>query len=146
MARIAFFGAGYAGLVSGACLAELGHTVVIRDVASERIEQLTAGVVPFHEPGLEELIAANRGRLNFTLSMEEAVDGSEFLFVCVGTPPTPSGDANLASVWSVIEDLPADIDSPVLVMKSTVPVGTGEKVRAALDARGLERIGYASCP
>jgi len=146
VARIAFFGAGYAGLVSGACLAELGHTVVIRDVASERIEQLTAGVVPFHEPGLEELIAANRGRLNFTLSMEEAVDGSEFLFVCVGTPPTPSGDANLASVWSVIEDLPADIDSPVLVMKSTVPVGTGEKVRAALDARGLERIGYASCP
>jgi UDPglucose 6-dehydrogenase len=146
VARIAFFGAGYAGLVSGACLAELGHTVVIRDVAPERIEQLTAGVVPFHEPGLEELIAANRGRLNFTLSMEEAVDGSEFLFVCVGTPPTPSGDANLASVWSVIEDLPADIDSPVLVMKSTVPVGTGEKVRAALDARGLERIGYASCP
>jgi UDPglucose 6-dehydrogenase len=146
VARIAFFGAGYAGLVSGACLAELGHTVVIRDVAPERIEQLTAGVVPFHEPGLEELIAANRGRLSFTLSMEEAVDGSEFLFVCVGTPPTPSGDANLASVWSVIEDLPADIDSPVLVMKSTVPVGTGEKVRAALDARGLERIGYASCP
>jgi UDPglucose 6-dehydrogenase len=146
VARIAFFGAGYAGLVSGACLAELGHTVVIRDVAPERIEQLTAGVVPFHEPGLEQLIAANRGRLSFTLSMEEAVDGSEFLFVCVGTPPTPSGDANLASVWSVIEDLPADIDSPVLVMKSTVPVGTGEKVRAALDARGLERIGYASCP
>jgi UDPglucose 6-dehydrogenase len=84
--------------------------------------------------------------LSFTLSMEEAVDGSEFLFVCVGTPPTPSGDANLASVWSVIEDLPADIGSPVLVMKSTVPVGTGERVRAALDARGLERVGYASCP
>jgi UDPglucose 6-dehydrogenase len=119
---------------------------VIRDVAPERIEELTAGSVPFHEPGLEELIAANRGRLSFTLSMEEAVDGSEFLFVCVGTPPTPSGDANLASVWSVIEDLPADIGSPVLVMKSTVPVGTGERVRAALDARGLERVGYASCP
>jgi UDPglucose 6-dehydrogenase len=146
VARIAFFGAGYAGLVSGACLAELGHTVVIRDVVPERIEQLDTGRVPFHEPRLEELIASNRERLSFTLSMDEAVAGSEFLFVCVGTPPTPSGDANLAAVWSVIEDLPADIGSPVLVMKSTVPVGTGEKVRAALDARGLVRVGYASCP
>ena len=146
MARIAFFGAGYAGLVSGVCLADLGHEVVIRDVVPERIELLEQGVVPFHEPGLEELIAANRDRLTFTLSMNEAVAGSEFLFVCVGTPPTPSGDANLAAVWAVIEDLPADVGSPVLVMKSTVPVGTGEKVRAALDARGLERVGYASCP
>jgi UDPglucose 6-dehydrogenase len=78
--------------------------------------------------------------------MEEAVEGSEFLFVCVGTPPTASGDANLSAVWSVIEDLPADIEPAVLVMKSTVPVGTGEKVRAELDRRGLGQIGYASCP
>ncbi len=146
MARVAFFGAGYAGLVSGVCLAELGHTVVIRDVVPERVELLEQGKVPFHEPGLDELIARNRDRLTFTLSMEEAVTGSEFLFVCVGTPPTPSGDANLSAVWSVIEELPADIGSPVLVMKSTVPVGTGEKVRAALDARGLVTVGYASCP
>jgi UDPglucose 6-dehydrogenase len=146
MARIAFFGAGYAGLVSGVCLAELGHTVVIRDVVPERIAALQEGRVPFHEPGLEELIEKNRERLTFTLSMEEAVAGSEFLFVCVGTPPTPSGDANLSAVWSVIEELPDDLGSPVLVMKSTVPVGTGEKVRATLDARGLERVGYASCP
>jgi UDPglucose 6-dehydrogenase len=146
MARVAFFGAGYAGLVSGVCLAELGHHVVIRDVVPERIELLGQGAVPFHEPGLEELIANNRDRLTFTLSMDEAVAGSDFLFVCVGTPPTPSGDANLAAVWGVIEELPADIGSPVLVMKSTVPVGTGEKVRAALDARGLESVGYASCP
>jgi len=146
VARIAFFGAGYAGLVSGVCLADLGHTVVIRDVVPERIELLEQGTVPFHEPGLEELIARNRDRLVFTLSMDEAVTDSEFLFICVGTPPTPSGDANLAAVWGVIEELPADIGSPVLVMKSTVPVGTGEKVRAALDARGLESVGYASCP
>jgi len=146
VARVAFFGAGYAGLVSGVCLADLGHTVVIRDVVPERIELLERGTVPFHEPALEELIARNRERLTFTLSMEEAVAGSDFLFVCVGTPPTPSGDANLAAVWGVIEELPADIGSPVLVMKSTVPVGTGEKVRAALDARGLDRVGYASCP
>jgi UDPglucose 6-dehydrogenase len=146
VARITFFGAGYAGLVSGAGLAALGHEVVIRDVVPERIALLDSGKVPFHEPGLEELIAENRHRLGYTLSMEDAVAGSEFLFVCVGTPPTPSGDANLSAVWSVIEGLPADIGSPVLVMKSTVPVGTGEKVRAALDARGLERVGYASCP
>lgn len=146
MARVAFFGAGYAGLVSGVCLADLGHTVTIRDVVPERVALLEQGKVPFHEPGLEELIARNRDRLAFTLSMEQATAGSDFLFVCVGTPPTPSGDANLAAIWSVIEELPADIGSPVLVMKSTVPVGTGEKVRAALDARGLVDVGYASCP
>jgi UDPglucose 6-dehydrogenase len=146
MARISFFGAGYAGLVSGACLAELGHTVAVRDVVPERIEALKAGEVPFFEPGLDELIARNAERLSFTLSMEEAVDGSDFLFVCVGTPPTTSGDANLSGVWSVIEDLPQDLGTPILVMKSTVPVGTGEKVRAELDRRGLMRVGYASCP
>src|SRR5213079_47608 len=81
MARIAFFGAGYAGLVSGACLADLGHEVVIRDVSAERIEALEAGEVPFYEPGLAEVLERNRGRLSFTLSMEEALDGSEFLFV-----------------------------------------------------------------
>jgi UDPglucose 6-dehydrogenase len=146
MARIAFFGAGYAGLVSGACMAELGHTVVIRDVVPARIELLQAGKVPFHEHGLEDLIAKNAERLSFTLSMEDAVAGSEFLFVCVGTPPTPSGDADLSGVWSVVEALPEDIGPAVLVMKSTVPVGTGERVRAALDGRGLSHVGYASCP
>ncbi len=146
MARIAFFGAGYAGLVSAVCLAELGHTVVLRDIAEERIAALKAGRVPFFEPGLEELIAANADRLSFTLSMEEAVADSEFLFVCVGTPPTHSGDADLSAVWSVIDELPQTIGHAVLVMKSTVPVGTGDKVRATLDARGLTQIGYASCP
>ncbi len=146
MARIAFFGAGYAGLVSGTCLAELGHEVVVRDVSRERVEALRAGEVPFYEPGLDELIARNAERLSFTLSMEEAVAGSEFLFVCVGTPPTYSGEADLSAVWTVIEELPADLGRAVLVMKSTVPVGTGEKVRAALDARGLGHLGYASCP
>jgi UDPglucose 6-dehydrogenase len=145
MSRIAFFGAGYAGLVSGACLAELGHDVVIRDISPERVEALRAGEMPFYEPGLGELIAQNRDRLSFTLSMDEAVTGAEFLFVCVGTPPTYSGEADLSAVWNVITELPSDA-SGVLVMKSTVPVGTGEKVRAALDARGLSQLGYASCP
>src|SRR4051794_13799458 len=146
MARIAFFGAGDAGLVRGVCLADLGHEVVIRDVSAERIEALKEGKIPFYEPGLDEVLERNRDRLSFTLSMDEAIEGSEFLFVCVGTPPTASGDANLSAVWSVIEDLPQDLDPVVLVMKSTVPVGTGEKVRAELGRRGLAQVGYASCP
>src|SRR4051794_24581533 len=146
MARIAFFGAGDAGLVRGVCLADLGHEVVIRDVSAERIEALKEGKIPFYEPGLDEVLERNRDRLSFTLSMEEAVSGSEFLFVCVGTPPTASGDANLSAVWSVIEELPPGLEDVVLVMKSTVPVGTGEKVRAELDRRGLSGVGYASCP
>ena len=147
MARITFFGAGYAGLVSGACFADLGHTVVVRDVVPERIEALRAGRIPFYEPGLDEVLARNRERLSFTLSMDEAIADAEFLFICVGTPPMEtSGDANLSAVWSVIEDLPQDLGTPVLVMKSTVPVGTGEKVRAELDRRGLTQVGYASCP
>jgi UDPglucose 6-dehydrogenase len=146
MARIGFFGAGYAGLVSGACLASLGHEVVIRDISAERIDALRAGRIPFHEPGLEEVIAQCGERLSFTVSIEETLIGSQFLFVCVGTPPTYSGDADLSSVWSVIDELPRTLPQAVLVMKSTVPVGTGEKVRAALDARGLTHIGYASCP
>ena len=145
MARVSVFGAGYAGLVTGACLAELGHSVCIRDVVPEKIERLQAGEVPIYEPGLEELIERNRQRLRFTLDVREAIDGAEFLFVCVGTPPTYSGDADLSSVWTVIDELP-DSTSALLVMKSTVPVGTGEKVRAALDARGLADVGYASNP
>ncbi len=146
MARITVFGAGYAGLVTGVCLAELGHEVSIRDIVPERVEALRAGQAPFYEPGLEELMAKNSQRLVFTLSAAEAVEGAQFVFVCVGTPPTHSGDADLSAVWSVIDELPASASRSILVMKSTVPVGTGEKVRAALDARGLADVGYVSCP
>ena len=146
MATIAVFGAGYAGLVTGVCFAELGHEVRIRDVVPERIEELSAGRLPFHESGLHELIERNRERLTFTLSEDEAVADAGFVFVCVGTPPTYSGDADLSAVWSVIESLPELSEPAVLVMKSTVPVGTGEKVRAALEARGLGHVGYVSCP
>jgi UDPglucose 6-dehydrogenase len=145
MAKVSVFGAGYAGLVSGVCLAELGHDVCIRDVVPEKIERLQAGEVPIFEPGLEDLISRNRGRLRFTLDAHEAIEGAEFLFVCVGTPPTYSGDADLSAVWTVIDELPGTTRA-ILVMKSTVPVGTGEKVRAALDARGLVHVGYASNP
>jgi UDP-glucose 6-dehydrogenase len=144
--RIAVFGAGYVGLVSGACFAELGHSVVIRDVVAERIEALRSGDVPIYEAGLAELLAANRERLSFTLDAREAVDAAEFVYVAVGTPPTYSGDADLSAVWTVIDELPRDGTRAVVVMKSTVPVGTGEKVRIALDARGLGHVGYVSNP
>jgi UDPglucose 6-dehydrogenase len=141
------FGAGYVGLVTGSSFADLGHDVVIRDVVPERIERLRAGEIPIYEPGLEQVIERNRDRLTFTLDVEEAVRGAEFLYVAVGTPPTESGDADLRYVWSVIDHLPEGIaDRPVIVMKSTVPVGTGENVRRRLDARGLTNVGYVSNP
>jgi UDPglucose 6-dehydrogenase len=146
MSRIAVFGAGYVGLVTGACFAELGHDVVVRDILPERIEELRAGHVPIHEPGLEELLARNGDRLSFTLDVREALDGAEFAFVAVGTPPTYSGDADLSAVSTVVDELPRLESGLTLVMKSTVPVGTGEKVRASLDVRGLGGIGYVSNP
>jgi UDPglucose 6-dehydrogenase len=144
--HIAVFGAGYVGLVTGACFAELGHRVVVRDVVAEKIERLRGGEVPIYEPGLEELIARNAERLSFTTDVNEAIDGAEFVYVAVGTPPTYSGDADLSAVWTVIDELP-EVDRRVVVcMKSTVPVGTGEKVRHRLDARGLAHVGYVSNP
>jgi len=143
--RIAIFGAGYVGLVTGACFADLGHEVVVRDVLPERIEALRAGKVPIYEPGLDEALERSRERISFTLDVREAVDGADFLYVAVGTPPTYAGDADLSAVWTVVDELPDDARATV-VMKSTVPVGTGEKVRAALDSRGLEAVGYASNP
>jgi UDPglucose 6-dehydrogenase len=147
VAKIGMFGAGYVGLVTGACFADLGHEVVIRDVIPERIERLLAGEVPIYEPGLDLVLERNKERLHFTLDIAEAVEGADFLYVAVGTPPTESGDADLAAVWSVIDELPDDLPNrPVVVMKSTVPVGTGLNVRARLDARGLRHIGYVSNP
>jgi UDPglucose 6-dehydrogenase len=151
MAKIGMFGAGYVGLVTGTCFAALGHEVVVRDIVPEKIETLLRGDVPIYEPGLRELLEVHKSRLRFTTDVAEAIEGAEFLFVAVGTPPTHSGDADLSAVWTVLDELPRDVGDalgghPVLVMKSTVPVGTGEKVRAALDARGLSHVGYVSNP
>jgi UDPglucose 6-dehydrogenase len=145
-APIGIFGAGWVGLVTGACFAELGHEVVVRDVVPERIETLRAGGLPFHEPGLPELLERNRERLRFALDVADVAERSELMFICVGTPPTHSGDADLSAVWTVLDELPRLERRSVLVMKSTVPVGTGEKVRAALDAHGLAHLGYVANP
>ena len=146
MSRVAVFGAGYVGLVTGACFADLGHEVVIADILPERIATLRAGEVPIYEPGLGELLERNSERLSYTLDVAEAVDGADFLYVAVGTPPTYSGDADLSAVWTVVDSLEGVTGRPVVVMKSTVLVGTGANVRHRLDARGLQHVGYASNP
>jgi UDPglucose 6-dehydrogenase len=144
--RVAVFGAGYVGLVTGACFADLGHDVVVRDVVAEKIEALRRGEVPIHEEGLEELLKRNGGRLRFTTEVDEAIEGADVVYAAVGTPPTYSGDADLSAVWTVVDELPRLDRRIVLAMKSTVPVGTGRTVRHRLDERGLANVGYVSNP
>ena len=124
--RVAVFGAGYVGLVTGACFAELGHHVVVRDIVAEKIERLRRGEVPIYEPGLDELIERNGERLSFTTDVNEAIDGAEFVYVAVGTPPTYSGDADLSAVWTVIDELP-EVDHRIVVVH--------EEHRARRDGR-----------
>ncbi len=143
---VGVIGVGYVGLVTAACLAELGHTVVCRDIAPERVAMLQRGQVPIHEPGVSELLQRNAARMTFTLDMEDVFRDARIAIVCVDTPPTASGDADLSRVEAVIEALPESADGAILVMKSTVPVGTGRRVRAELDARGREGVGYVSNP
>ena len=139
-------GAGWVGLVTAACFADLGHEVVVRDVVPERIAELEAGRVPIFEPGLSELLAANRDRIHYTLDIADVFERAGIAFVSVPTPPTHSGDADLSAVWRVLDELPELEERTIIVMKSTVPVGTGEKVRHELDARGLAHVGYVSNP
>src|SRR6266705_6567898 len=138
-------GAGWVGLVTGGCFAELGHEVIVRDVVPERIAALSAGRLPFHEPDLGDVLARNRERIRYTLDPDDVAE-ADLLFICVQTPPTYSGDADLSFVWTALDDLPRVERRQILVMKSTVPVGTGEKVRAALEGRGLTNVGYVSNP
>ena len=137
---IGVIGVGWVGLVTAACFAELGHRVVARDIVPEKVAALSRGEVTIHEPQLDDLLARNAERLTFTTDMDELLGGARLLFVCVDTPPTRSGDADLSRVRSVVEELRADGDH-VLVMKSTVPAGTGGTIR-----RDLPGLAYVSCP
>ena len=137
---VGVIGVGWVGLVTAACFAELGHPVVARDILPEKVEALSRGELTIHEPGLAELVRRNAERLTFTTEMPELLDRARLLFVCVDTPPTYSGDADLSRVRAVVEELPADSEH-VLIMKSTVPAGTGESIRR--DRPGLP---YVSCP
>jgi UDPglucose 6-dehydrogenase len=145
-ATIGVIGVGYVGLVTGVCFAHLGHDVVCMDLDESKIERLREGRIPIYEPGLDDLMAGSIARLTFTTSYDELLDACEIVFVAVDTPPSPSGDADLSRVQRVVREVAARGGERLLVMKSTVPVGTGEFVTAELAAAGATAIGYASNP
>jgi UDPglucose 6-dehydrogenase len=138
---IGVIGVGWVGLVTAACFAELGHQVVAVDIDAAKIEALRSGApLPIHEPGLAELVANNQERLTFTTEMDDVLGAARLLFCCVDTPPTYSGDADLSRVETVVAALP-DGGGHALVMKSTVPAGTGGTIR-----RSKPELVYVSCP
>jgi len=133
-------GVGWVGLVTAACFASQGHEVWAMDVDESKIASLSSGEVTFHEPGLAELVIEHAERLHFTTDMDEVLANVRLLFCCVDTPPTYSGDADLSRVTAVVEQLPEDAEH-ALVMKSTVPSGTGAAIR-----REMPGLAYVSCP
>src|SRR3954464_15059342 len=142
---IAVIGAGYVGLVTAAGFAEVGHEVFCIDVDAEKIERLGRGEIPIWEPGLEDLVAKHGERLRFSTELGPALEHCRPLVVAVGTPPTYSGDADLSAVHSVVESMPPS-DRHALVMKSTVPVGTGEAIKRRFAGTGKDGFRYVSCP
>jgi UDPglucose 6-dehydrogenase len=137
---IGVVGVGWVGLVTATCFAELGHEVHAVDIDEAKIESLRDGEVTIHEPGLPGLLANNRERLHFTTEIGEIMDAARLLFCCVDTPPTYSGDADLSRVQAVVRELRSDGEH-ALVMKSTVPTGTGRSV-----SRDVPDLAYVSCP
>ena len=137
---IGVIGVGWVGLVTAACFAELGHEVYARDIVPEKVDALRRGEVPIHEPGLPEVVTKNADRLHFTTDMPDVIENAKLLFCCVDTPPTYSGDADLSRVEAVVEEL-GDSNEHALVMKSTVPVGTGRMIQ-----RGRDGLGYVANP
>jgi UDP-glucose 6-dehydrogenase len=142
---IAVIGTGYVGLVTAAGFAELGSEVWCVDIDAGKIAGLERGEIPIYEPGLAESVERNRARLHFSTELPPALERARLLFVAVGTPPTYSGDADLSAVNAVVDAMPRS-DHHALVMKSTVPVGTGGAIRRSLAERGKEGFAYVSCP
>ncbi|WP_454830617.1 UDP-glucose dehydrogenase family protein [Pseudoxanthomonas wuyuanensis] len=141
--RVAIFGTGYVGLVTGTCLAEVGHDVFCVDIDEAKVDGLNRGVIPIYEPGLEAMVKANHaaGRLRFTTDAAQAIGHGEIVFIAVGTPPDEDGSADLQYVLAVARTIGRHLQRPTVVVgKSTVPVGTADKVRSAiageLEARG----------
>ena len=140
--RVAIFGTGYVGLVTGTCLAEVGHQVTCVDVDAAKVAGLNQGIVPIYEPGLTPMVKANHevGRLRFTTDAAKAIDFGEVIFIAVGTPPDEDGSADLQYVLNVARSIGAHLNQPaIIVNKSTVPVGTADKVRAAISETLSER-------
>ncbi len=144
-APIGVIGTGYVGLVTAAGFAELGSDVYCVDIDSEKVARLQRGEVPIYEPGLEELIERNSERLHFSTEIGDALGAARLQFVAVGTPPTYSGDADLSAVHAVADAIPAS-DDHALVMKSTVPCGTGASLVRDFGQQGKSGLGYVSCP
>ncbi|HTU87474.1 MAG TPA: UDP-glucose/GDP-mannose dehydrogenase family protein [Solirubrobacteraceae bacterium] len=142
---IAVIGTGYVGLVTAAGFAELGSEVWCVDIDADKIARLERGEIPIYEPGLAECVLANRERLHFSTELAPALEHAQLLFVAVGTPPTYSGDADLSAVNAVVDAMPTS-DHHALVMKSTVPVGTGAAIKRSFAQRGKEGFAYVSCP
>jgi UDPglucose 6-dehydrogenase len=142
---IGVVGSGYVGLVTAAGFASLGSEVFCVDTDAEKVDRLLAGDVPIYEPGLPELIEQHRGRIHFSTQLDDAVQQARLLFVAVGTPPTASGDADLSAVHQVVDAMPVS-ESHALVMKSTVPCGTGATIQRVLRERGRGGMRYVSCP
>jgi UDPglucose 6-dehydrogenase len=142
---IGVIGTGYVGLVTAAGFAELGSDVYCIDIDEAKIQGLREGRIPIWEPGLEELVERHRGRLHFSTNLADALENARLLFVAVGTPPTYSGDADLSAVHSVVAAMPPS-DRHALVMKSTVPCGTGDHIKRAFREQGKEGFRYVSCP
>jgi UDPglucose 6-dehydrogenase len=142
---IAVIGTGYVGLVTAVGFAELGSEVWCVDIDADKIATLRSGDVPIYEPGLEECLRRNRERLHFSTAMGPALEHARLLFVAVGTPPTYSGDADLSAVQQVVDAMPRS-DRHALVMKSTVPVGTGHALKRSFAAAGNDGLAYVSCP
>src|SRR3712207_2187477 len=142
---IGVIGTGYVGLVTAAGFAELGNEVWCIDIDERKIAMLEDGQIPIYEPGLREVVERNRERLHFSTDLADALEHARLLFVAVGTPPTYSGDADLSAVQAVVDAMPAS-DRHALVMKSTVPVGTGESIKRVFAEQGKRGFRYVSCP
>ena len=135
--RLSVIGCGYVGLVTGACLAEAGHEVVCTDIDRERIAKLNAGGVPIYEHHLDQILASahKAGKISYTSDAGEAIQAGEAIFICVGTPPKDSGEADLSAIDHVARQIASEARTPKLVIeKSTVPSRTGLELRRALTA------------
>ncbi len=142
---VGVIGTGYVGLVTAAGFAELGSEVWCVDIDAAKIERLRRGEVPIYEPGLEELLERNEERLHFSTDLAPALERARLLLVAVGTPPTYSGDADLSAVHAVVDAIPPS-DDHALVMKSTVPCGTGASIQRVFGEQGKGGLRYVSCP
>ena len=141
--KVVIFGTGYVGLVTGTCLAEVGHDVTCVDIDVAKVEGLNNGVIPIYEPGLAPMVKDNHasGRLNFTTDAVAAIQTGDVIFIAVGTPPDEDGSADLQYVLKVASTIGENIHRPVIVVnKSTVPVGTADKVRAEIERALKARI------